>query len=249
MNQDDLKQLCGLNGTTPTGSLAQHPPDLFKYLEIDNNKCGVDRPGWGNAHSRLREMLACPAALHDVEHLKVHIWVSDGQYGLGHREPSKPPGNLLALFVHALTSMPNLRKLDWETFDNGIKEFKQAFADANLTLPSVRQLILGQSAEFLVDSCSHTDDLRSGGSSGIGYFSPSYGTEPSNPPKQLINSARRLSNLTTFGMTGEWQTEYLEGKSMQHGIGHALTSLSTLRSETWPEGSSDGRRDRANVFN
>ncbi|QIX01684.1 hypothetical protein AMS68_007201 [Peltaster fructicola] len=197
---------CSLDGMHKHGL----PPDLFRYLEIDNNRYQVNRPGWKNAELRLREMLACPAALHDVEHFRLSCYVSDGSYGIGWPEPSKPPGIVLDLFVQALTSMPNLRKLEWDTFEKGHEEFRQAFAKAKLRLPSVTQLRLAPSADFLVDACVNTQDLRSGGSISSSFFR----WQPdADPREQLINSTRALHNLTTFRMLGDWELEYVKALS------------------------------------
>lgn len=206
---DPSSALCSLNSTIRLG-LHDHavPPDLYKYLEIDNNKAGVDRPGWKNARMRLQEIRACPAALRDVEHFKVDIWVSDGRYGIGKAEPKKPPQDLPEIFMLVLREMTRLQELEWCTFDNGNAEFQHAFDEAGLKLPSVRKLTPAASAVFLAKSCPNVQDLRSEWSLGRSYLR----WAPHNDPRwQFVESTSHLDHLTTFGMEGDWKIELLTG--------------------------------------
>jgi len=79
--------------------------DLFRRLEIDNNRVGISRYGWRNALDRLLEMQNCPAALERAETLHVDIFIHRN------REPLNPPSELLGLFALVLDSMPNLRTI------------------------------------------------------------------------------------------------------------------------------------------
>ena len=202
---DPTEALCSLNSTLRLGNGSdglQYPSDLFHYLEIDNNRVGISRAGWKNARSRLQEMLECPAALNDVQSFKVQTYIHNGKYTSGPKESSVPPADIPDLFVQALSSMPNLRKLEWNTFGNGNENFKKAFSDANLTLPSVRHLVLAQLTDFLVDACPNVEHLQSG------YWRWTSQGDGEGP---LIASTRRLSNLTTFGMSMGWSIEHLQG--------------------------------------
>lgn len=187
-----------------------YPADLFKYLRIDNNRAGVDRPGWKNALLRLKEMLDCPAALHDVEDFNVQIWISDGSYGIGFSESSQPPTELPRLFIERLRSMPRLQKLEWNTFSNGNDVFQEAFRKANLTLPSVRHLVPAMYTDFLVGMCPAVLKLHSGRSVNTADY---WREEPERDARlQLVESTRAAKNLTEFSMKGEWQLQYLESR-------------------------------------
>lgn len=82
------------------------PGDFFGRLEIDNNRVGIDRLGWGNARARLLEMRGCPRALEEVREMKIDIWVHDWEW-------KTPPADVPQLFAQVLGSMKNLEKIDW----------------------------------------------------------------------------------------------------------------------------------------
>ena len=217
--ENPTQALCSLDSKLRPGNGAgkhQYPPDLFSSLFVNNNKAGVSRPGWKNAGLRLREMLDCPAALNDVQSFSVNTWISDGSFGIGYPEPPKPPKELPGLFVEALASMPNLQKLEWNTFGNGNEDFQQAFTKANLTLPSVRHLIPAMFTDFLVAMCPGVEHLHSGQS--ISTASYWRWASEGDARDQLVQSTRQLKNLTIFGMEGEWEIKYLEGMWILLGL-------------------------------
>lgn len=209
--QNPTEALCSLDselrptdGTTETYT---YPSDLFRYLEIDNNRAGVNRPGWRNAVLRLREMLACPAAMQDVESFNVRIYASDGSHGIGYPEMDNPPSELPNLFIEVLNSMPRLHKLEWNTFGKGDQVFRKAFTEANMNLPSVRYLNLGVFNEFFVGMCPGVEILDSGE-----FWSADWRrVNDENVRGKIFESTKSARNLTSFSMPGKWEISYLEG--------------------------------------
>ena len=186
-----------------------YPADLFKYLEIDNNRAGVDRPqGWNNAVLRLREMLDCPAAIHDAEDFNVQIWVTEAKHDAGVMYSSRPPSELPNLFIETLKSMPRLQKLQWNTFGNANVVFQKAFVKANLTLPSVRHLVPAMFTDHLVGMCPGVEHIESGYSlSTANYWR---WENVGDARLQLVESTTTAENLTDFSLDGVWELKYLE---------------------------------------
>ena len=191
-------------------NLSTYPADLYSNLKIGNNGLGGSRPGWKNARARLQEMLACPAALKDVRSFTVDIWISDGKYGIGYAEPSTPASDIPALFVEVLSQMPNLTRLEWNTYGNGIEEFRSAFTAANLTLPHVRYLRPAIFYDWLVDICPGVERLESGHSDSTANYWR-WTSHKVDGRGMFVNSTQRLANLTSFSMEGEWDLKYAEG--------------------------------------
>jgi hypothetical protein len=198
--------------TNPAPSRAV-PADLFRRLVIDNSKAGVSRHGWANAVARLREMKDCLAALHDVEHLYVDIYVHDGPYSTL-QEASEPPAELPPLFADVLASMPRLAKLEWGIKADQTRVFEKAFGQRNLTLPSVQHLIPGAFSDYMVRMCPNLEVLEGGS-----YFNHwswnEYLPDMPDPRLLLVRSAATAKNITEFVMSagsGEWYTELLEGR-------------------------------------
>lgn len=118
-NKDWLEQretpyqdLCDLDSPLRSGGIDGHvyPTDLFKRLEVDNDGAvGTSRSGWGNALGRLRELKDCPAALNDVNHFYINIYISDGMYG-SRKESFNPGHQIPQLFADVLVAMPNLKR-------------------------------------------------------------------------------------------------------------------------------------------
>lgn len=100
---DPKHAVCSLDSSLRfpnSSSPLTYPSDLFRYLEIDNNRGGVDRAGWSNAVSRLKEMTDCPAALQDVEAFKVEIFAVGG--GIPSRGDQNLRSHLLNCLVFSL---------------------------------------------------------------------------------------------------------------------------------------------------
>ena len=127
--------------------------DLFRRLEIDNNRVGISRYGWRNALDRLLEMQNCPAALERAETLHVDIFIHRN------REPLNPPSELLGLFALVLDSMPNLGTIIWDMPCEQTPLFGEALAARNSKLPSIRSLSVGPFSEYLVPLCPNVDTL------------------------------------------------------------------------------------------
>ncbi|KAI1371251.1 hypothetical protein F4677DRAFT_436354 [Hypoxylon crocopeplum] len=181
------------------------PPDLFRRINIDNNKSGIDRLGWDNAVSRLRELRDCPAALEDVRHLHVYIYVHTGQYSDPLVEPEMPPTELPGLFAEVLTLMPNLERLDWGLNPNVADVFREEFVRRNLTLPSVRHLIPGAWSHYLLPMCLGLETLEAGSFFHHGSWNSGY-REEGDPRRELVRAASVLSSLKEFLMLDSYQT-------------------------------------------
>jgi len=135
------------------------PPDLFDYIEINNDRRGTSRPGWANAILRAREILNCPAALAQAKTLDVNIWVFKDQSifapyptkpWLQALEPwwrsHEPPREVTDLFVDMLGNMTNisgnLTTLYWRVTFGSQPIFEARFLERGLVLPSVKRLVL-----------------------------------------------------------------------------------------------------------
>lgn len=228
--EDPKSTLCDLNSslrpTNQSEDLA-YPTNLFKYLEIDNCRAGALRPGWENAIERIGEISSCPAALHDVEEFKVDICVHPASLeDFMNHVRNDPPPDLPNAFVKVLSSMPRLRKLWWNTGENGNGAFEKAFTDANLTLPSVRHLVPAMLTEFMVRMCPEIEHLEST-TPYWAWANSRYSTldEGDDVYMQFVNSSRIARNLMSFTMAGDWKVEHL--KSMKQAAN--LWSSDTCR--------------------
>lgn len=139
------------------------PEDLFSKLNIDNNKAGISRKGWKNAAERLQELKACPAALEDAKELHVDIYVHDSQHSdilMG--ESTMPPSSVPRLFTDVLAHMLQLTKLKFGVSGRATPAFHEAFAAANVTLPSLRYLVPGAYSEWLIRMCPNLETVQAG---------------------------------------------------------------------------------------
>lgn len=178
------------------------PLDIPDYLEIDNNRAGISRPGWPNALERLGEINRCQRALTQVKTLEVGIYVHDGKYSdqyLKILEPPKPPEQLLTLFGDVLESMMNLETLKWDIRKEDTQIFEEAFKSRNLTLPSIKHLEPGPSSHYLVGMCPNLERLKNGG--GFMWY---HGYMPDNRDwgLMLIQAAVSTPKLKRFSMSG-----------------------------------------------
>ncbi|KAI0491168.1 hypothetical protein F4859DRAFT_508956 [Xylaria cf. heliscus] len=165
-NQDKLERLpdaesylCSLPQASTTDieeNGLDVPPGLFEYLEIDNNRYGVDRPGWPNALLRLREINRCPAALSQAKNFSTSIYAHRGPYtDFSKRilEPPRPPTKVLDLFADMLGNMTSLETLKWGIPALDVRYFEERFAERGLVLPSVRRLEPVSMGASLVRAC------------------------------------------------------------------------------------------------
>lgn len=186
-----------------------YPADLFKRLEVDNNRVGIHRSGWDNAVARLREMKKCPAALEDAEVLHVDIYVNNGlTYG---EELPEPPEELPPLFAEVLDSMPNLKRLDWGVPAKSSQFFEKAFVQRNLSLPSLQHLVPGAFSDYLVPVCRNIKVLEAGNHWSWRSFWP----DATGPHLRLVRFAALAKNITRFSMTAGydgWTTTLLGGR-------------------------------------
>ncbi|RYC59062.1 hypothetical protein CHU98_g7148 [Xylaria longipes] len=164
------------------------PPDLFEYLEIDNSRFGVDRPGWPNAVLWLREIHRCQVALSQVKTFNTAIFNHRGEYSDWDKrmlEPEQPPREGLDLFAHVLGNMTNLETLKWNVPASDARYFEKHFVDCGLVLPSVRRLEPDSTSPFLVGMCPNITVLES---------------RYNKWPQSLLQAAMFAPNLTRFAM-------------------------------------------------
>ncbi|KAI0867328.1 hypothetical protein GGS24DRAFT_485964 [Hypoxylon argillaceum] len=172
------------------------PPDLFDYLEIDNGRLGVDRPGWPNALMRLRELNRCPASLSHVKTFKTSIFAHRGQYSDWDKrilEPLQPPKEVLDLFADVLEHMTSLENLIWVVPSSDAPYFEAHFIYRGLILPSVKRLEPGSMCHFLARLCPNINVLenqawRSSQESDV----------------MLLQETKFASNLARFAMVASW---------------------------------------------
>ncbi|KAI1735183.1 hypothetical protein F4680DRAFT_312954 [Xylaria scruposa] len=183
----------------------QIPPDLFDYLEIDNNRCS--RPGWPNALMRAQEINGCPAALSQVKQFKTSIFVHDSKYSdtaMKMLEPSRPSPELVDLFADVLGNMTSLDSLTWSIPPAYIKFFEKRFIDRGLVLPSVKTLEIDRGHHFLVPMCSNITNLEYGGK-----YPWQYNSSPNEDPESLLlRSTMSAPNITRLGMVAGWRWDH-----------------------------------------
>ncbi|OHE92841.1 hypothetical protein CORC01_11847 [Colletotrichum orchidophilum] len=145
------------------------PADLFHRLEINNNRAGVNRYGWKNAHDRLNEMRACPRALQEARHLTVDVWVYTGAgwETLDHiwdtltAESTLPPKPVPMLFSEVMGKMENLSTIEWMIRGaGGNAAIGEAFINDGTRLPGVKQLATNVDAPWLIDVCPSLTSLK-----------------------------------------------------------------------------------------
>ncbi|ORY61561.1 uncharacterized protein BCR38DRAFT_36757 [Pseudomassariella vexata] len=189
------------------------PPDLFEYVEIDNNRWGVDRPGWPNALERLREMKRSPLAMARVKTFKVEIWVHDSQYAdwyLRMLEPLQPPKELLSLFVDVLESMESLETLKWNIPVEHGHWIEETLNERNLSMPSVKRLDLGPFSHYLVGMCPNLETLEPGGR----FVRNGYWPHLGDPVPMMVESAGSAPKLKRFSVesgVGGWSPAFVSG--------------------------------------
>ena len=168
------------------------PPDVFEYLEIDNNRIGSWRPGWPFVLNRLGEIKRCQRALTQVKTLKVDIYVHNPT-----SDPYHPPEQVLTHFGDVLESMTSLETLKWDFPKEGAHLFEEAFKTRNLTLPSIKHLEPGPSSYYLVGICPNLERLENRG--GI-MWHHGYMPDGRNWGLMLIQAAVSTPKLKRFAM-------------------------------------------------
>ncbi|KAI1267460.1 hypothetical protein F5Y18DRAFT_377821 [Xylariaceae sp. FL1019] len=195
--------LCSAPNNSSIGGGLELPQDLFHYLEIDNNRHDIDRPGWPNALDRSLEIKDCPAALEQVRIFKIYIYVCDGKWQPLWKkalEPSEPPQQLLDAFGDVLSNMTSLETLTWIIRASDVHYFEEAFQDRGLVLPSVARLEPGAMSHFLVSLCPNLRTLET--DSTWRYHEYPYGLEQ-RPQELLLQAAGTASRLTRFAMNAQ----------------------------------------------
>ncbi|KAI1753403.1 hypothetical protein F4782DRAFT_529713 [Xylaria castorea] len=201
---------------------------LCSGSNIDNNRVGVDRPGWPNAVLRLREIHRCPAVLSQVKTFNTAIQVYRGEYSdLDKRilEPQQPPREVLDLFADVLGNMTSLEILKWDIPGSDARYFEKYFFERVLVLPSVKRLEPGSASPFLVRTCPNIAVLEE----------KTY----SDAPEALLQAAAFAPNLTRFAMSVRhgWDLSLIQGTGLQ-GTLQLLQSLKNLTHLDLPEASS-----------
>ncbi|KAF3057356.1 hypothetical protein GL218_06216 [Daldinia childiae] len=187
------------------------PTDLFSRINIDNNKVGIDRLGWDNAVSRLKELRNCTAALEDVRYLDVYIYVHTGKFSDPLVDPEMP-SELPGLFAEVLTSMPHLERLNWGLDTDHTIAFRDEFLQRNLTLPSIRHLVPSAQSHYLLPMCPGLETLEAGNfhldSWNEGYRED---REDRDSKFDIVRAASSVNSLKEFLMLGDWTPKRLEG--------------------------------------
>ncbi|KAI1413064.1 hypothetical protein F5Y13DRAFT_161460 [Hypoxylon sp. FL1857] len=208
---DGASSLCDKSSPlwTSPSSGREIPTDLFHRINIDNNKAGVNRLGWYNAVSRLSELRDCAAALEDIRHLHVYIYVHSGQYSDPLVDPKMPP-ELPGLFAEVLARMPHLQRLDWGLDAKDTVSFREEFVRRSLTLPGVRHLVLGAQSHYLLPMCPSLETLEAGSFFHHASWNSGY-RESRDSRLELVRTASAVSSLKEFLMLdNDWTTEKLE---------------------------------------
>ncbi|KAI0801602.1 hypothetical protein GGR55DRAFT_683713 [Xylaria sp. FL0064] len=177
------------------------PPDLFDYLEIDNNRWEVNRPGWSNALLRAREIQRCPAALSQVKTFKTRIFVYDSEYSDWNKrvlEPAQPPRELPSLFADILGNMTSLETLKWDVPPRYAHYFEELFLKRELVLPSVTRLEPRAMSHYLVQMCPNITSLERGWSMTL-----SDDVKNDDPDSLLIRATMFAPKLKRFGMSAK----------------------------------------------
>ncbi|KAI0156956.1 hypothetical protein GGR57DRAFT_462823 [Xylariaceae sp. FL1272] len=203
--QDVKSYLCSAIGNSPMVQDSERPdlevpPDLFDYLEIDNNRIGMHRPGWPNAMERLREMKECPAALAHVKHFNVDVFVHKSEHSefyLRNLEWSRPSNESMDAFADVLGNMISLERLEWGVPPSSAHYFEHHFTKRGLSMPSVKKLLPGGMSHFLVD-----------------------------PAILLTHAGAHASNLTSFSIDYgflQWTPAILKGNWPSHYSGNLVS--------------------------
>ncbi|KAJ0108284.1 hypothetical protein J7T55_005261 [Diaporthe amygdali] len=199
------KSLCSRDSplwTSPVAPDHALPEDLFTHLLIDNNRFQYhscqERLGWSNARDRLREMAACEAALADVQHLHVDVYIHDSEYST-YVEPTSPPPALPELFADVLARMSNLERLDWGISSEATRAFEPAFVVKDLTLPSVKYLQPGAGSDYLVSRCPNLEVLEAGDYSHHWSWRTGSGHR-----LDLVKASTGLKNLKEWRLAAGW---------------------------------------------
>ncbi|KAI0191324.1 hypothetical protein F4808DRAFT_476353 [Astrocystis sublimbata] len=206
------------------------PSDLFDYLEIDNYRSGVSRPGWPNALLRLREISRCPAALAHVKTFKIQVRLHNSQYSNSVNkmlEPSRASKELLGFFTDVLGNMTSLETLKWNIqISPCFRDFEEHFAERGLLLPTVKTLETNGPAHFLVHACPNMTKLE---------YQEEYGDliETKDWESLLVRATVAAPELTRLGLSVGWGWDHTilhEVVSYMPG----LTSLGLGGELIWP---------------
>jgi len=210
---DPIRDLCypTVEGVENAGDCAI-PLDLFDRLRIDNNcyeiinkKDGVNRYAWTNLNDRLEEMSKCQAALEQVTYLYIDTYMST-EY--------EPDTAVVELFAEVLSLMPNLERIRWGLPSSSGARFGEIFALKKLELPSVKYLVLGAEAHFMVNICPNITEL------GAGHYNHHYSWNSlswndTKPFKNLLKAASTAENLTSLSIQidkyGGWSPQSVRG--------------------------------------
>lgn len=218
----ELKRLVGKNNL-------EIPEDLFHRLEIDNNRYGIDRPGWANAEARLLEMQRCPRALLEVERLHVNVCVDEPSlYMPKFIEPSNPGARLISLFGDVLESMPNLETLQWRIPARQTADFQEAFSKRELQLTSVRTLQPAQCNEYLVKMCPNVESIVTHG----GPWKGAWDRDKNSPIHRLLRSATHATALKRFSLqcySDDWTPDLARGMCPSSGTWYLSNSMTGRR--------------------
>jgi hypothetical protein len=207
---DPMNDLCAPDSALRNGDVEGYaiPSDLFARLEIDNNRYGINRAGWPNMQDRLKEIIACPVALQQVTYLYIDVYVPDG----GWMDPGQ---KAIELMGRALSAMKSLRHLHWGIPSEANKYFSEGFAQQDLQLPSVKHLVVGAYAQYMVSVCPYLEKLEGGGYEHHWSWVNGPLDWDNNPANLLLHEASHAANITSFSFYNRlhhWDNQLVRGK-------------------------------------
>lgn len=195
LSKDDV---CSMdNDALVARNLPVSQADLFKHIEINSNRGDLskDLPPWAKAEAILKDIISCPAALQHAQSVNIDLYVSVD-------EP-KPLG-LQDLFFQALSSMPQLQKLTWNTHGVGDELFRTAFEDAGSHLSKIKHLGTYLTSHWLIAVCPNIETLHQLGT-------------PWPETSHFVNATKFAKSLDHLQMSSLWKVEHIQRKLQSRG--------------------------------
>jgi hypothetical protein len=146
--------------------------------------------------------------------LKIRVFVDSGKEQF-------PPKNFDYRLLRTLQNMKMLENLELDIPEYHTDAFADVFDEANLSLPSVKKLVLGSYNDFMVKHCPNVETISSNGwvflHSKRGVAFPADSNHPEHA-SMLVGKAAEASKLTYFEMSQLWTAAQLEGQSYSRDL-------------------------------
>lgn len=214
--EENLAALRGLDakdalcnpGSVLRADLPLLPEDLFANISIKNKR----EPAWKHAGALLQEIEDCPAALTHCEslHIDIHLQALDRELGIF--EPSNPSDTLPHLLIDVLSNMPSLRKVTWVADSAGAEaaaDFRTAFQERNISLPTVKELHIGPHLYFLIHVADRVEKITASMEAVAGSFSSYRLRTQSQPTTELLQAISKVNHVRDLSLEMEWGPESL----------------------------------------